>query len=114
MGAITPEERAAVRARSPISGKYDATVNRESAYEVLNQRVAEAADAAPAGNGKAAPAGKPVEPPKSKMHDFLWGTKRRQGMVEAAAKSATRSVASGVGRTIVRGVLGSIFGGRKR
>jgi DNA helicase HerA-like ATPase len=113
MGAITPEERAAVRARSPVGGKYDATVNRESAYEVLNQRVAEATGAAPAGNGKAT-ATRPVEPPKSKMHDFLWGTKRRQGVVEAAAKSATRTVASGMGRTIVRGILGSLFGGRKR
>ena len=115
MGAITPEERAAVRARSVVGAKYDATVNRESAYEVLNQRVAEATAPADAPRGKApAPAGKPVEKPPSKMDDFLWGNKRRQGVVEAAAKSATRSVASGLGRTIVRGVLGSIFGGRKR
>src|SRR5439155_16772280 len=32
MGAITPEERAAVRSRSPGGGKYDSRVNRESAY----------------------------------------------------------------------------------
>ena len=38
MGAITPEERAAVRARSPIGGKYDSPVNRESAYEILSRR----------------------------------------------------------------------------
>ena len=41
MGAITPEERMAVRARSPISGKYDSPVNRESAYEILSQRTLE-------------------------------------------------------------------------
>jgi DNA helicase HerA-like ATPase len=115
MGAITPEERAAVRARSPVGGKYDAAINRESAYEMLNERVADAAAPADPAKGKApAPAGKPAGEPPSKMHDFLWGTKRRQGVVEAAAKSATRTVASGVGRSIVRGVLGSIFGGRKR
>jgi DNA helicase HerA-like ATPase len=122
MGAITPEERAAVRARSPVGGTYDAAVNRESAFEVLNRRVDEKAAApapeAPATRGRAPapypdPARTTPEPP-SKMHDFLWGNKRRQGVVEAAAKSATRSVASGLGRTIVRGVLGSIFGGRKR
>ena len=113
IGSITPEERASVRARSPIAAKYDTAVNRESAYEVLNQRVAEATGAAPPGEARA-PAGKPAEETPSKMHDILWGNKRRQGMVEAAAKSATRSVASGLGRTIVRGVLGSIFGGRKR
>ncbi|NLV46977.1 MAG: DUF853 family protein, partial [Candidatus Hydrogenedentes bacterium] len=38
MGTLTPEERAAVRARSPISGKYDTLVNRESAYEILNRK----------------------------------------------------------------------------
>jgi DNA helicase HerA-like ATPase len=117
MGAITPEERAAVRARSPVGAKYDTSVNRESAFEVLNKRVAQATLPPEARTGDVAtpaPASKPVEAPRSKMDDFLWGNKRRQGVVEAAAKSATRSVASGIGRSIVRGVLGSIFGGRKR
>ena len=39
MGAITAEERQAVRLRSPIGGKYDAPVNRESAYEILSRKV---------------------------------------------------------------------------
>ncbi|MGH7730008.1 MAG: helicase HerA-like domain-containing protein, partial [Candidatus Eiseniibacteriota bacterium] len=43
MGAITAEERAAVRGRSPVGAKYDAAVNRESAYEILSRRAAEAA-----------------------------------------------------------------------
>src|SRR5688500_6742460 len=38
IGAITPEERAAIRARSPIGAKYDAPVDRESAHEVLARR----------------------------------------------------------------------------
>lgn len=39
MGApIMPEERAAVWACSPVTGKYDTTVNRESAYEILTGR----------------------------------------------------------------------------
>ena len=40
MGAITAEERAAVRTRSPVGGKYDTPVNRESAYEILTKRTA--------------------------------------------------------------------------
>ncbi len=115
MGAITPEERAAVRSRSPVSGKYDAPVNRESAAEKLAARAnAQAADAppvaapAPAGRGKA-PAAEP-EAPRSRLDEFLWGTKRRQGAIETAAKQATRTVASGIGRQILRGVLGGIFG----
>src|SRR4029450_9964937 len=35
MGSITPEERAAVRTKSPVGAKYDTAVNRESAYEKL-------------------------------------------------------------------------------
>ena len=119
MGAITPEERAAVRSRSPVSGKYDTAVNRESAFEMLNQRATEKTAAAnqangDAPNGKAAkPAAKVTEEPQSKLSEFLWGTKRRQGAVEAAAKSATRTVANGLGRQILRGVLGGIFGGKR-
>jgi len=41
MGAITPEERATIRLRSPIGVKYDSPVNRESAYEILSRRTQE-------------------------------------------------------------------------
>jgi DNA helicase HerA-like ATPase len=114
MGAITPEERTAVRGRSPVGGKYDTAVNRESAFEMLAKRAEQAT--APESPGKApgpgAPAGE-TKPP-SKFDEFLWGTKRRQGAVEAAAKSATRTVANGIGRQILRGILGSLLGGKKR
>ena len=47
IGTITPEERAAVRARSPVGGKYDTLVDRESAFETLSAaRAAESRDAA--------------------------------------------------------------------
>ena len=46
--------------------------------------------------------------------DLLWGTKRRQGMVETMAKQAARTVGSQVGRQILRGVLGGILGGSRR
>jgi DNA helicase HerA-like ATPase len=124
MGAITPEERAAVRARSPVGGKYDTSVNRESAYEILSRRRTEAAEAPagqpargagasgprrPQGGATGAPAG-----PGGSLGDFMWGTSRRQGMVEAMAKSAARSVGSQIGRQILRGVLGGILGGSRR
>jgi DNA helicase HerA-like ATPase len=119
MGAITPEERAAVRARSPVGAKYDTTVDRESAEELLAKRADEKlADEAPTPKSPAPRGGtatpRPAPEARSKMDEFLWGTKRRQGAVEAAAKSATRTVANGLGRQIVRGILGSLFGGRKR
>jgi hypothetical protein len=45
------------------------------------------------------------------LSELLWGTKKRQGMVETLAKQAARTVGSQVGRQIFRGVLGGIFRG---
>ena len=42
----------------------------------------------------------------------MFGTNRRQGMVETMAKQAARTVGSQIGRQILRGVLGGIFGGK--
>jgi len=110
MGAITKDERAGVRARSPVGTKYDARVNRESGYEILSKRASAAQPPAPKpGSPKAEPA-----PGQGKLGELLWGTGRRQGMVETMAKQAARSVGSGLGRQILRGILGSIFGGSRR
>jgi DNA helicase HerA-like ATPase len=111
IGAVTPEERSMVRARSPISGKYDSPVNRESAYEILSQRTKDREAAQPESNKVE------EEKPSEKggmLGDFLWGTKRRQGMVETMAKQAARTVGSQIGRQILRGVLGGILGGSRR
>jgi len=118
MGAITQEERDHIRARSSVGTQYDTPINRESAAEMLAARAEQKAADAPAVAGSAArPGGKTsatAAEPQSKMSEVLWGTGRRQGMVEAAAKSVTRTVASGLGRQILRGVLGGIFGGKRR
>lgn len=110
IGAITAEERAAIRARSPIGTKYDTAVNRESAYEMLARGRAPAGAGAPA-TGRT-PSAPPAEP-DSKVNDFLWGTKRRQGMVETMAKQAAPTAGSQIGRQILRGVLGGILGGKR-
>ena len=119
MGAITLDERMAVRAQSPLSGKYDTAMNRESAYELLSQR-----------HSASAPSGEPPQGPFREPHgsrdrpasptaggrisDVVFGTRRRQGMVETMAKQAARTVGSRVGREIVRGILGGILGGSRR
>ena len=110
IGAITQEERSAVRARSPLGGKYDTTVNRESAYEILKRRTVEKEASGPESN-RAEPE-KPSE--GGGIGDFLWGSNRRQGMVETMAKQAARTVGSQIGRQILRGVLGGILGGSRR
>jgi DNA helicase HerA-like ATPase len=127
IGAITPDERGAVRARSPIGAKYDVAVNRESAYEILSRAAGgqSAAEDRPAATPRSGDARRPERAPSAdtppappsevgrQVSDFLWGTKRRQGMVEAMAKQAARTVGSQIGRQILRGVLGGILGGRR-
>jgi uncharacterized protein len=111
IGAITPEERAAVRARSPIGVKYDTPINRESAYENLGQRRGASDDTPrPASQEAGAPSETKAPPRRGAIEELLWGTGRRQGMVEAMAKQAARTVGSQIGRQILRGVLGGIVG----
>jgi DNA helicase HerA-like ATPase len=120
IGALTDEERAAIRARSPIGGKYDTPLDRESAHERLNQVVAAPVTPPPlpgATGSRVPPPAPPVpgtEPQSSAISDFLWGTKRRQGAVETMAKQAARTVGGTLGRQVLRGVLGGILGGRGR
>nr|WP_305119289.1 helicase HerA-like domain-containing protein [Tahibacter harae] len=118
IGAISDEERAAIRARSPVGGKYDTAVDRESAYEKLAARAAETAaaeeeeaEAAPKKKGKAA--AEESNGWGDMIKGALFGTGRRQGVIEAAAKSTMRSVGNQLGRQILRGVLGSIMGGKR-
>ncbi len=118
MGAITDAERATVRSRSPVGGKYDNAINRESAAELLAQRhdvpaqdAAHASSSAGAANAPAATAGSGIG---QTMKDWMFGTDRRQGIVESMAKQTARTIGSQVGRQILRGVLGGIMGGRRR
>ena len=117
MGAISAEERGAVRGRSPVGAKYDTRVNRESAYELLSQRnaagVAVGSEPRPPRPAEAPPQGAPQWPASNPLGDMLWGTNRRQGMMEAMAKQAARTVGSQVGRQILRGLLGGILGGSR-
>jgi DNA helicase HerA-like ATPase len=109
MGAISPEERAAMVAKSPMKGAYDEAIDRESAYEVLRGRaLAEqertpektSSRGGPAKRTWGAPASRPPAQPRAAS---------RQTMAEAAAKSAVRSVGSSLGRALVRGILGSLL-----
>jgi len=110
MGAITQEERSVVRSRSPIGGKYDSPVNRDSAYEILSRRALEKKSV------EQTPSQADVKKSSERgmLGDLLWGTRRRQGMVEALAKQTARTVGNEIGRKIIRGVLGGMLGGTSR
>jgi len=128
LGAVTGAERKAVMAKSPIRGKYDKTIDPESAYEILQGRVqgrASAPEAAPQRGRKGA---EPAAPPPSSgggWTDVLGGVlgggssggrSRRMSTSEVVVKQVARSVASQVGtqvgKALMRGFLGSLTGRR--
>ena len=116
IGAITDAERATIRQRSPVGSKYDTAINRESAAELLAKRAGDkAAETSATGASDKAAGGDAGTGPGwgGAVHDALFGTKRRQGMVETMGKQVVRTMGSQLGRQILRGVLGGIFGGKR-
>ena len=116
IGPITPQQRQALMAHSLVAGNYDKTIDRESAYEMLQQR------ASPVAGGKPATAGKDAAADDEGMlggmgtmvKEALFGRTgprggQYDGLVQSMAKSAVRSA----GREIIRGVLGGILGRRR-
>jgi DNA helicase HerA-like ATPase len=112
MGAITDAERQQVRAGSPVGAKYDTAIDRESAAEKLAQTAEAAAERANAPKAKTREEDEDSGFGQS-VKDAVFGTKRRQGVVETMAKQTARTVGSQIGRQILRGVMGGIFGKRK-
>jgi uncharacterized protein len=115
LGPLDEAARANVIAASPLRGKYDTAIDRDSAWERLRARADSATreaaqdEAAPREfergrryDGKAAPAAQP----KAKA------ASRSDSVGTAFAKSFARQLGTRSGQALVRGVLGSIFGKR--
>jgi uncharacterized protein len=124
IGPITPEERKAIMDNSPVKGKYDTTIDSESAYEVLQKRVAGIAAGGAGGGGILGQIGAIV--------GTIFGTNVARGKLstgQVIARNVTRSVTNqvvggavaslgksvggsvggSVGRAIVRGALGGLL-----
>jgi len=122
LGPVTPAEQDSLMKQSIFYGKYEKAIDRESAYEMLAQYAEQTA-----GKPEEKPAGKTgtiktsgmqkgaAEKSLSKdMKDFVFGSTgprggKRDGLVQMAAKSATRQVTT----NIVRGLLGSMSGKKR-
>ena len=104
IGPATKKERDAVIGKSPCLGVYDETVDRVSAFEKLQARAEQAAQEAEQVEQTKA---RTLAKPKAKAR-----ASKRQGLGEAFAKSMVRSLGSKAGRSLARGILGSLFKGR--
>ncbi len=100
MGPVKKNERQAIIDSSRMKQRYEATLDRESAYEILLKRAEESEKAAAAAAEQEAAE---KEARKSK------GGSRRQGFAEAGIKSMIRTIGRTVGRELVRGILGSFL-----
>jgi uncharacterized protein len=98
IGPITADQRKSLIQASPIYGKYEEAIERDSAYEILQKRTQEAAAAQDADENSWG----------SILMGGGGGTGRRQSYGETFTKSLVRSMASSVGRAIA----GAIFGRR--
>ncbi len=121
LGPITDEERRAVIAASPIAGKYEEKLDRNSAFEMLKKRAEEAAKAAEEAERREA------EEEDLALREFRTGRrysgnrvgrstsrkrKGEKGWGEAIGEMVLKELKGTTGRRIVRGILGGFFKGR--
>ena len=114
MGPISDDERNGLINHSPVYGKYEDQVDRESAFEMLQKGVQATTEQqqAPAAKGQSVAVDEGI---LGGLKEILFGSTgprggKRDGVVQTMAKSAARQVTN----QIIRGVLGSLLGGRRR
>lgn len=101
IGPLSETERAALIRSSPLAGRYDKPIDRESAYERLTGRT----------DDKMAPSQAPADTGSNlgNIAGELLGSLASQAM-----KSVVRQAANQIGRELVRGLMGSLLGGKRR
>jgi DNA helicase HerA-like ATPase len=114
-GPITAERRDELVGRSPLKGAYEQTIDRESAYEMLQKREAELAEKRELAAEEEARI--QAEQKRRQQEAKAESAPRkssgsRQSVGETLAKSIARTIGSSLGRQIIRGILGSITGRR--
>jgi DNA helicase HerA-like ATPase len=135
---ISPEIRKALMTQSIVAGVYEQSVDRDSAYERLQQKVAERQQQAQADilakeqakqqeilakqQAKEAEALAKQQTreeeriAKEQQKETDRAAKQREKLIQDTvgtfAKSAARSLGGSTGQKIVRGLLGSLFGGK--
>ena len=123
IGPITPEQRKAIITGSVLYGHYENAIDRDSAFEMLTVRAkAKAQEAAGVAEQKELDKHTAVLAKEQAATDKEAAraeraarprARQRDDMVETVMKSTMRAAGGQLGRQITRGILGSLFGGRK-
>jgi DNA helicase HerA-like ATPase len=106
IGPLTKDERTTIIQRSPLKGRYDEVLDRESAYEQLKQRSVDAA------RQEAIEKAEQQQKEHKDEEKIRPARRSRQTPVEAMVTSAARSIGSQLGRRLIRGIMGSLLGGK--
>jgi uncharacterized protein len=107
IGPILPEERNQLIRSSVIYGVYEKEIDRESAFEILQKKFAqEDADEKAAADQKEMLKQQKQQKPAPGSAGDIFGD-----LAKVAGRTLTRQVSNELGRTLVRGVLGSILAG---
>jgi DNA helicase HerA-like ATPase len=126
IGPITPEERKAIMDNSPVKGKYDTMIDAESAYEILQKRIARTAATADGSGGggilghigaiAATIFGTNVKRGRLSTGQLVARNVTRSvtdkmvgGMVADVGRSVGGSLGGSIGRSLVRGALGGLL-----
>ena len=113
LGPLSPEQRQAVIASSPVTGKYEKTIDRESAFEILAARAAKAAEEA--AKLEAAEAGEREYRHATDLHadrPRSSRTKEKPGIFGEITSVVIKELKGTTGKRIVRGILGGLFKSR--
>ncbi len=113
LGPLTPEERRAIIAASPVSGKYDEEAERDSAYEMIKEKRAEASANGAGADGDYERHGECRIPKRGSGQPAPEGARRtggsqRQTHTEAFTKSLLRSLGSAIPRILERVLRGRV------
>ncbi len=110
VGPVTPEERKAVMAQSPVQNKYDQTADPQSAYGILQKRLAAGGALPPAGtaDAPAAPSQAPSRAPApgGVLHRVGEGFRNVFGIgrPRGTALTTSQQIARNVARAVATGV----------
>lgn len=131
IGPLTDDERTEVMGRSPYQSIYNQAIDRESAYEILKGRIAQQVQSEQQQKiqdqlrveqeqifkqqqKEQAQQQREYQKEQARaQQQAARASAKRDSAVDAFAKSAARAIGSNLGRQIVRGILGSLLGGRR-
>ena len=94
LGPVTKKERAIIASISPVEGKYDEAIDRESAEEVLAQKATDAVETAKEVEEK----GEEEVGKRSRKSTSIWDKALKRGMKVAAGSAAGMAAAAVLGK----------------